>query len=55
MTRHKWADLRDRHLDTPEKRAHYEEVKAKLDADLEEFYRLRRERPEWFEDSRESG
>ena len=49
MTRHKWADLRGRHLDTPEKRAHYQEVKDALDHDLAEYYRLRTERPEWFE------
>ena len=50
MTRHKWADLRDRYLQTPEQQASYQAAKDKLDADLADYYRLRAERPEWFED-----
>lgn len=40
MTRGKWADLRDKHLRTPEARAAYEAAKVKLDKDLAEWMEL---------------
>lgn len=37
MTRKKWQDLRDQHLQTPEQRALYAQARADLEAELKDY------------------
>lgn len=45
MTRRRWAALRDKYLDTPEKRARYEAADRQLTADLAEYEALLKPSP----------
>lgn len=40
MTRHKWTELRDMHLQTPEQRVAYDRAKEALEVKLAVYYRL---------------
>jgi hypothetical protein len=53
MTRKRWADLRDAHLETPEAREAYEKAGQELEVLLslrERVEALKAAHPEWFRD-----